>query len=114
MIPADETVHQFIRDNYPGGYGLDPVAAIHHIARLYSVAIAYLTQASFEHHVLTRRGTPLTDREWEQVRDFEDAYDHFVDDTPGPSGDTVDVEFMNHWLARAGIPGPDGEKWERP
>lgn len=111
MIPDDKTLHRFIRDYYPGGYGRNPLAAIHHIARLYGIAIAYLDRRSFEHHIQERRGIPLTEGEWARISDFEDAYDQFVETTHAPYGNTVDSEFMNHWLDKHEIPGFGGEKW---
>lgn len=93
-------------------YGEDNVVrAVLDLARLGNVAIAYLTRVEFAHHMNDKRGTPLTEEEWTKIRNFDQDYDDFVDSTNGPTGDYVSDEFMDYWLDKYDIPGPDGQKW---
>jgi len=103
----DEVVRRFVSDNY----GRAAVLAIQDIARVCGVAVAYLDRSCFDDRAEDRRGTALTDGEWNKVRDFESEYDEFVDVTPGPTGNHVSNEFMDYWLDECGIPGPEGERW---
>lgn len=86
-------VAQAIMTEYDG----DAEAALHDLANMFHVAAAWLDRDFFDDYVRTRRGTDLTDPEWESVKPELGGFDEWV------AGTSVSEDFTRDLLARCGV-----------